>query len=688
MESDSPSPSLIPPPDLVRTTVSEDAAPPSRARSLPPMPDVEPILEEGAAARAREDWEGALEAYKRALFVMPGEAGLAHASIYASVAEVKRAQGKALEAETNFEKALVIHPKHMRSIDGLIALATDGRDWARLAAARRRRAEAFDDPEDKASELCLVAQIEEERLGDAEKALATMAIASIHRPDDIGILLKLRDLYMHAGAWPQLLDVLDDLVRVSTDQRHRGTFRFVQGDVALGRLREEPRGLAFLELALDEDPQCDRALSALVAVRTRREEWPELAAVYERLLDRYAGLGDKDRAWEVCKRLGTLRRDRLHDGPGAMEAISAAVVLRPDDAESRATLAELHAAKGDRAAAVRELQIAAVHAPLRAQTYRRLFELHQRAQRTDRAWVVATCLEDLSAADVGQELVVEQYRPNGPIRPTSGFADEWWEELVDAHGADPIVSALLATIGETAIALRIEELAENKQHVVLDPETKQDRDSTASAVRTFVWAARVLGIPVPDLYVLDAVPNGIAAIPAASPSTALGPVVLAGRTVQELSFLAGRHLVYYRPAHRPLVFFPTLGELSLLVLTAMRLVIPSLSIPPGGNRVTEQLSSRLAPEKKDELRDIVARLDARGGKLDLLAWIRGVELTAQRAGLILAGDLRTAMRIVREEERTIGELAPEMKRGDLLAYAASEAYAELRERIGVAIRAS
>jgi golgin subfamily B member 1 len=480
--------------------------------------------------------------------------------------------------------------------------------------------------------------------------------------------------------------VLDDLVRVSTDHRHRGAFRFAQGDVALGRLREEPRGLAFLELALDEDPQCDRALSALVAVRTRREEWPELAAVYERLLDRYAGLADKDRAWEVCKKLGTLRRDRLHDGPGAAEAIAAAIALRPDDAESRATLAELHAAKGDRVAAARELQIAALHAPLRAQTYRRLFELHQRAQRSDRAWLVATCLEELAATDVAQELVVEQYRPTGPIRPTCGLSDAWWEELIDAHGADPIVSDLLATIADTAIALRLEELEANKQRVVLDPTRKQDRDSTASAVRTFVWAARVLGVTLPDLYVLPRVPAGIAAIPASAPSTALGPSVLSGRTVQELSFLAGRHLVYYRPAHLPLVFFPTLAELSALVLTAVRLVIPSLSVPPGGGWVTEHLSSRLGPENKDRLRAIVARLDARGGKLDLLAWIRGVELTAQRAGLLLAGDLRTAMRILKDEPRAIGELGPEAKRGDLLAYAAAEAYAELRERMGIAIR--
>lgn len=659
-------------------------------RSLPPMPEVQPILDLAQEAREKKDWDKALEHYKKALFVVPQEAVITQASIYASVAEVKALQGKPREAETNFEKALVINPRHMRSIDGLIALATEQKDWARLAVAHRRRADALDDPEDKASELCIVADVEEMKLKSVEKALATLEIASVHRPHDVGILIKLRDFYLATRAWAKYLTTLDDLVSISTDARHRGTFRFAQADVVLGRLREEPRGLAFLEMALDEDPQCDRALSALVAVRTRREEWAELAAVYEKLIDRYAGLGDRDRAYEVCRKLGILRRDRLLDGPGALEALRGAVELRPEDAETRAALVELYAAKGERTAAVRELEIASTYAPFRAQTYRRLFELHQRASRPDRAWLAATCLEELGASDVAQELVIEQYRPDGPIRPTTSVDESWWDELLATEDADPIVRDILLTVGDAAIALRLEELDAKKKLPALDPTRKQDKSSTASAVRTFVWAARALNVTLPDIYALHEVPSGIAAVHSATPSVALGPQVLTGRTVQQLAFLAGRHLTYYRPAHYPLVFFPTLAELSSLVLSAVRLVIPGISVPPppdgsSGSRVTSELGSRLDDAQKKTLEEVVSRLDARGGKLDMLAWIRGVELTAGRVGLTLAGDLRIAMRMMKEEKRAIGDLTLEQKRADLISFCASEKYGLLRERIGVAI---
>jgi len=691
-------PSLVPPADpastadvavLIPSRKASRVPPPPLSRSLPPLPAIEPIIDQAADHRAKGEWDAALDAYKKALFLVDASDKASQASLYAHVAEVKLAQGKPREAETNFEKALAARPEHVRSIDGLVTLATEAKEWTRVALYRRKRIEALQDDEEKVAETCRLADVLEQELSDPKKAIAALE-ATAHK-DDIGVLTRLERLYTAQRQWKELLGVLDALARTTDEPKARGAYRFAQADVVLGRLRDEPRGLAFLELALDEDPQHDRALSAVIAVRTRREEWAELAAVYERAIDRLAGLGDRERAWEVARKLGVLRRDRLLDGPGAIEAFRGAVEVQPDDAESRAALAELYAAKGDRSLAVAELETVAVHAPLRAQTYRRLYDLHTRAQRPDRAWLVATCLEELGAADVSHELVIEQFRPDGPIRPTTALDDAWWDELLRAPGADGVVADLLRTVSDAAIALRLEELAAKKMLPVLDPGSKQEKTSTASVVRTFVWAARALGVAMPDLYLRDDVTNGIAAVPAHVPGTALGPAVRSGMTVQQLAFLAGRHLTYYRPEHYALVFFPTLADLSALVLAAVRVVIPGVPGPEGEpreGRVGAELASRLPPEKKAALEAIVARLDERGGRLDLLAWIRHVELTAARAGLLLAGDLRVAMRTLKDERRAVGDLAAEKKRGDLLAFAASASYGTLRERMGVAIHGS
>lgn len=690
-----PPPSLVPPPETTpppplttpKRAISSSSIPaPRSSRSIIPLPAVEPILDHAAALRVKGDLDGSLETYKKALILAGNTNHEAQASIYASIAEVKLAQDKKREAESNFEKALGVRPKHLRSIDGLIAIAKSEKEWDRVVTYRKKRVDAIDDPDEKCAELCRIADVIEAELKDGKQAAETLETALFHREADVGVLMKLKSLYTEIRAWTKLLDVLDQLVRASDDPKHRGSFRFSQADVVLGRLREEARGIAFLEMALDEDPQCDRALSALIAVRTRREEWAELAAVYERLVDRYAGLGDRDRAWEVCRRLGTIRRDRLLDGPGAVDALVGVLELRPEDVESRAALAELYAAKGDRAGAVRELEIAARHVPVRAQTYRRLFELHQRAQRPDRAWLVATCLEELGASDVAHDLVVEQYRPEGAIRPTTALDASWWDDCLGAPGCDQIVKDILKAVGDAAIAQRLEGLAAKKKLPSLDAATKHDKTSTVSVARTFVWAARALGIPLPDLYMLDEVPSGIAALWTPEPATAFGPQVRSGMTVQQLAFLAGRHLTYYLPEHYPLVFFPTLSDLSALVLAAVRQVIPGISAPPPSESGPGiDLTGKLDAVQKALLKDSVDRLDARGGKLDLLSFIRSVELSAARAGLLLAGDLRTVLRIVKDESRAIGELTTEAKRGDLLSFCASEEYGVLRERMGVAI---
>ena len=68
--------------------------------------------------------------------------------------------------------------------------------------------------------------------------------------------------------------------------------------------------------------------------------------------------------------------------------------------------------KSDEAAT---LEIAARFDPSRAETHRRLFELHRRTGATDRAWLAATALEALGAANVDQGLLANQFRGNRVI---------------------------------------------------------------------------------------------------------------------------------------------------------------------------------------------------------------------------------------------------------------------------------
>ncbi len=251
-----------------------------------------------------------------------------------------------------------------------------------------------------------------------------------------------------------------------------------------------------------------------------------------------------------------------------------------------------------------------------------------------------------------------------------------------APGADDVIETLFDAVSPAAITAQIEDRRARRKLATLDPARKQASSSTVSIVASFHWAARVLGVPCPDLYVLDDVPGDIAAVPSKDPSTALGPKVLSGLSTKELAFLAARHLTYYRREYAPLVHFSSLPELTLLVLACVQMELPAVPIPHSvaasvaAHRA--RIARRLTETDRSSMAAAVERLESRGGQLDLAGWAVSVELSAARAGLFLCGDLRSAMTRLRADELGMGQAAFERSRADLLAFTVSRAHADLR----------
>src|SRR6185312_15916907 len=115
---------------------------------------------------------------------------------------VKRAQGKMDEAASWFERALAASPGHLRSIDGLVAIATDAEAFWRVAELRRSRVAALKDPTERANELRAVATLLEQKLGDLQGAADALESANLCCRGDVGILTRLRDLYDKLEDWP------------------------------------------------------------------------------------------------------------------------------------------------------------------------------------------------------------------------------------------------------------------------------------------------------------------------------------------------------------------------------------------------------------------------------------------------------------------------------------------------------
>jgi hypothetical protein len=217
-----------------------------------------------------------------------------------------------------------------------------------------------------------------------------------------------------------------------------------------------------------------------------------------------------------------------------------------------------------------------------------------------------------------------------------------------------------------------------------NPEHRQDvTKATVTAVRALPWAAAILGLPTPPIFVERDRDAGFEHIPAIPPVTVVGKRVLSGPSQLEHAFLAGRHLSWYRHEHYVRALFSAVPDLEDLFLAALVIGNPGLPIADDmKQRVTpiaKAIQPLLDPAQVDGLKGCFLRFVEEGGRTNLQRWSLATEKTACRAGLLLANDLATALGLLEKEEGRFGELAK-----DLLVFAASDRYTGLRRQLGIA----
>jgi hypothetical protein len=90
-------------------------------------------------------------------------------------------------------------------------------------------------------------------------------------------------------------------------------------------------------------------------------------------------------------------------------------------------------------------------------------------------------------------------------------------------------------------------------------------------------------------------------------------------------------------------------------------------------------------EYRDHLVHTVTKLLQDSTALDLKRWVRSVDQAADRAGLILCGDLDTSIALLRSEPARQGAVEPVARARDLLVYSVSTSYMALRERLSISV---
>lgn len=326
--------------------------------------------------------------------------------------------------------------------------------------------------------------------------------------------------------------------------------------------------------------------------------------------------------------------------------------------------------------------------PRDAEHVRALYRAFDRTGDADRRFCAAQALVFLGAATPDEQATYKKHHDGSLIKPTSSLSSDAWRRLLTHPEQEPLIGEIFAVVVSAVLLGRVTALRMAKQLPALDPAKRIDpKTSTIQAARCFTWAASILGMAPPPFYADPQLAGTIEMVPGVPPASRLGKAALSGRTPLELAFLAGQHLAWYREEHFVRLLVPWIPDLEDVFLGALCIGNPGLPLSGDVKRrvtpIANAIQPILEPQQIDRLRGAFLRFVEEGGRTNLQRWASSADHTAARAGFLLAGDLGVAQKMLE-----LGG-APHVKEtmDDLVVFATSDRYANVRKQIGIAITA-
>jgi hypothetical protein len=333
-----------------------------------------------------------------------------------------------------------------------------------------------------------------------------------------------------------------------------------------------------------------------------------------------------------------------------------------------------------------DLQRRLRHDPRDVTSLHALYRLSEKQGEADRRYCTAAALVYLGAADDKEKAFFDQHRPTALIQPKQSLTGDAWTRLLLHPEQEAVIGEIFGVVAPAVLLGRLSAMRRDKQLPKLDPTRRHEpAKSTVQAVRCFAWAASILGMQAPPIFVNPDWDGTVRMVPAMPPVAELGQKALSGRSAAELAFLAGKQLSFQREQHFMALLIPGVQDLEAIFLAALSIGNPGVPMNDRMKQlvvpIAKAIEPILEPPQLDRLRGHFLRFLEEGGRANLQRWSTSVERTAARAGLLLANDLRAAHAILELEDKA----HLEERMDDLLVFATSDRYARLRKQLGVAI---
>jgi tetratricopeptide (TPR) repeat protein len=629
------------------------------------------------------------------------------ADIWYRLGIASRALGEDKKAEASYRRALEKDALHEPTLDAMVELGGARGEWRTVADSKRAQVDAYarrtDTEAARAKLFEEIGDIYRERLKDLQSSTDAYQKGLEIAPGSRVLLHKLLEAVTEQRQWRKAVETLDALANIEDSPGRRARFHYTAAVIARDEIRDLETAVDKFHAALDDAPGTPKAFEAVEKLLADRKDWKNLARAYRRQLKRMGAEAEPAQLLELWTKLGDVCLDHLGDTEAATEAYQVACELAPDDVQRHEQLADLYLEAGEprRFEAINELQFLLGHAPERTELYKALASLYRAEHDIDKAWCVAQALVFLGAASDEERRLFEQFRPRQFQPAPRRLTEELWQKSIIHVREDRHVGAIFSS---TLSALA----AGTAQPITafgLTPDGRTDLDKDPRPVsRICKYVAGVLAIDPAPMVWLQEQGDGLRVANTVGlgadrqklvPSLLVGSQLIAKSDERELAFEVAKRMAYLRPERFVTLALGTLPKLESAFAAAVLASGVRIKVMDGkvfdvqsdeAKKLAASLQRHVPGPLLEQVGELSTKLSDRLGNGLVAGWRAATDLTANRVGFIVSNDLETAAKMIATEGTSLSSMTVKERLRDLLAYAVSEPYFQVRRHLGLHVR--
>jgi len=500
-----------------------------------------------------------------------------------------------------------------------------------------------------------------------------VAIDPSHRAAQRAIL----DDAVELKRWHEALTALDALVRLEHDATLRARYRHLAGHILDEELGCPTEALVHYQAALVDDPDHPRCSERIAALLRTQGDWTALATHCARVLERMGNGGDVARRALLWHELA-VAAEGLGDRDGMTAALEVVVRLDQSHWDARRKLAAIYV---DAGADAREQAIVAQHELLRLDklhvpAYRTLAKLYYETGANQRGLACEQAARLLSARDPARARDTMPPTPP-PMRP---MAPADWARIRHPY-EDRHVSALSVIVAPLLAAASAMPLDGKTR-----PGAPLSGDGAPRMIEAVRWAAQKLDVLVPELFTRNDQLSPLRFVNGCvgrlvKPALTIGlPLLGDRRRLGELLPPLVLQMALFRP-ERMLRLLVADADVLTMLLRATVAVACNEPATAELAVTTAALKHSLPPLQLDQLGVIGRHLKEQKRDLSRVAseWLRGADLTAARAALVLSNDLPRTLAAV--EACAFDPAGLRQALGELVWFSVTDEVWETRQRL-------